>query len=74
MKLLIDSNLSWRLVKLLENDFPECLHVNRSGLIQPPSDRQFLIGQNKMNAQLFRVTMIFIICHCNWVFRQKYSD
>jgi predicted nuclease of predicted toxin-antitoxin system len=40
MKLLIDSNLSWRLVKLLESDFPECLHVNRTGLNQPPTDRQ----------------------------------
>ena len=40
MKLLIDSNLSWRLVKFLENDFSECLHVNRTGLSQPPSDRQ----------------------------------
>jgi predicted nuclease of predicted toxin-antitoxin system len=40
MKLLIDSNLSWRLVKLLEKDFPDCLHVNRTGLNQPPSDRQ----------------------------------
>jgi predicted nuclease of predicted toxin-antitoxin system len=40
MKLLIDSNLSWRLIKLLENDFPECLHVNRTRLQQPPTDRQ----------------------------------
>jgi predicted nuclease of predicted toxin-antitoxin system len=36
----IDSNLSWRLVKLLENNFPESLHVNRTGLNQPASDRQ----------------------------------
>jgi predicted nuclease of predicted toxin-antitoxin system len=27
MMLLIDENLSWRLVRLLEKDFPEIIHV-----------------------------------------------
>jgi predicted nuclease of predicted toxin-antitoxin system len=32
MKLLIDANLSWRLVRLLQDDFPEITHVINTGL------------------------------------------
>lgn len=38
MKILLDANLSCRLVKKLANVFPECLHVSRSGLANPASD------------------------------------
>lgn len=38
MKLLIDANLSFRLVKKLEHIFPESLHVERTGLPIPAGD------------------------------------
>ncbi len=38
MKLLIDANLSWRLVKKLDHLFTECRHVTRTGLPVPASD------------------------------------
>ena len=38
MRLLIDANLSWRLVRLLKNDFPEITHVINTGLQEYSSD------------------------------------
>lgn len=38
MKLLLDANLSWRLVRFLEPTFPEIRHVNKTGLSIPASD------------------------------------
>lgn len=38
MKILIDANLSWRLVNLLNATFPEILHVERTGLPIPADD------------------------------------
>ncbi|MFN7054374.1 DUF5615 family PIN-like protein [Hyphomonas sp.] len=32
MSFLIDENLSWRLVRMLEEDFPGCRHVTACGL------------------------------------------
>jgi predicted nuclease of predicted toxin-antitoxin system len=32
MKLLVDQNISFRVIKLLEKDFPESLHVTSAGL------------------------------------------
>lgn len=39
MKLLFDANISFRIVKKLKKDFPECLHVSQSGLNVPITDR-----------------------------------
>ena len=39
MKLLFDANISFRIVKKLKNDFPNCLHISKSGLNPPISDR-----------------------------------
>ncbi|MGE0635556.1 MAG: DUF5615 family PIN-like protein [Bacteroidia bacterium] len=39
MQLLIDANLSWRLVNILKNDFPEINHVIYTGLEQACSDK-----------------------------------
>ena len=39
MKLLFDANISYRIVKKLQKDFPNCLHVNRSGLTPPAKDK-----------------------------------
>ncbi len=38
MKLLLDANLSWRLVKLLKEHFKEVLHVKDTSLPYPSSD------------------------------------
>lgn len=38
MKLLFDANLSWRLTNLLKKDYPQSLHVSRTGLKQPARD------------------------------------
>jgi predicted nuclease of predicted toxin-antitoxin system len=39
MKLLIDANLSWRLVNILKNDFPEIIHVTNTGLADASADK-----------------------------------
>ena len=38
MKILIDANLSWRLVKLLNPAFSDIIHVERTGLPIPADD------------------------------------
>lgn len=38
MKILLDANLSYRLVKKLARIFPDCLHVTRTGLPIPAED------------------------------------
>ena len=38
MKLLLDANISWRLCSPLAEEFGECFHVNKTGLVTPPSD------------------------------------
>ena len=38
MKLLIDANLSWRLVRLLQPEFEEIIHVINTGLPEASSD------------------------------------
>ncbi len=40
MKLLIDANLSYRIVKKIKHIFPESLHVERTGLPIPASDSE----------------------------------
>jgi predicted nuclease of predicted toxin-antitoxin system len=37
MKLILDANISWRLIKKLIN-FPDSIHINQSKLPQPASD------------------------------------
>jgi predicted nuclease of predicted toxin-antitoxin system len=39
MKLLFDANISYRIVKKLQNDFEGSLHVSRIGLTAPIFDR-----------------------------------
>jgi predicted nuclease of predicted toxin-antitoxin system len=38
MKILLDANLSYRLVKNLSGMYPDCLHVTRTGLSMPAED------------------------------------
>ncbi len=40
MKLLLDSNISWRLIPVLKQYFTDCFHVDQIGLPIPPSDLQ----------------------------------
>jgi predicted nuclease of predicted toxin-antitoxin system len=40
MKLLLDANLSWRLVRRLSNDFAVVEHVTRTGLPIPADDKE----------------------------------
>jgi predicted nuclease of predicted toxin-antitoxin system len=38
MKLLLDANISWRIIKLIANDFSNCLHANNIPVNQPAKD------------------------------------
>jgi len=38
MKLLLDANISWRIIKLIENDFLDCSHANNIKINQPAKD------------------------------------
>lgn len=38
MKILIDANISWRIMQLLNTVFPEIQHVNFTGLEPPAKD------------------------------------
>ena len=38
MKILLDANLSYRLVKKFSRTYPDCLHVTRTGLPTPAED------------------------------------
>lgn len=38
IKLLFDANLSYRLVKKLINNYPDCIHVSKTGLSIPALD------------------------------------
>lgn len=38
MKLLLDANISWRIIKLIENDFSDCSHANELKVNQPAKD------------------------------------
>ena len=38
MKLLLDANISWRLIAKLNPHFEECLHVDNIGLTVPAKD------------------------------------
>src|ERR1039458_1085284 len=40
MKLPLDANISWRLICMLNADFPEIIHVDQLGLGIPASDFQ----------------------------------
>jgi predicted nuclease of predicted toxin-antitoxin system len=39
MKLLLDANISWKLVNILKQVFGECVHVDLIGLTMPAEDK-----------------------------------
>lgn len=54
MKLLLDANISWRLVKPLQKHFESCIHVDSIGLAIPPKD--FEIWSYALSNDLIIVT------------------
>ena len=40
MRLLLDANLSWRMIAVLKPHFDDCFHVNSIGLRMPPKDAE----------------------------------
>lgn len=38
IRLLLDANLSYRLVKKIEDTYPKAVHVTRTGLVNPAKD------------------------------------
>ena len=40
IKLLLDANLSYRLVSKLKNSYPDCMHVSKTGLSMPAQDNE----------------------------------
>jgi len=38
MKLLLDANISWRLMSILQPHFEDCFHVDHVGLVIPAKD------------------------------------
>ena len=40
MKLLLDANLSWRMVAVLKQYFDDCFHVDHIGLTVPAKDSE----------------------------------
>jgi predicted nuclease of predicted toxin-antitoxin system len=40
MKLLLDANLSWRMLPILKQHFDDCLHVDSIGLAIPARDSE----------------------------------
>ena len=48
MKLLLDANLSWRMIPNLKHYFEDCLHVDNIGIITPAKDLEIWNLQDKM--------------------------
>ena len=40
MKLLLDANISWRIIKIIENTFPNCLHSKDIDIKPPAKDNE----------------------------------
>lgn len=40
MKLLLDENLSWRMVAVLKQYFEDCIHISNIKLSRPPTDTE----------------------------------
>lgn len=54
MKLLLDANISWRLIEKLKSHFTDCFHVDRIGLPGPAKDAD--IWNYALENQLVLVT------------------
>jgi len=50
MKLLLDANISWRLVKTLKIEFPDISHVSEFGFKHPATDKEIWDYAKKNNS------------------------
>jgi predicted nuclease of predicted toxin-antitoxin system len=49
MKLLLDANLSWRMIVVLKQHFEDCFHVDSIGLNVPASDKEIWLFAKQNN-------------------------
>lgn len=49
IRLLLDANLSWRSVSVLQQYFTSCLHIDSAGLHVPVSDKEIWEYAEKNN-------------------------
>ncbi len=49
MKLLLDANLSWRMIPALKTHFEDCFHVDHIGLQVPSKDKEIWEYAKSMN-------------------------
>lgn len=49
MKLLLDANLSWRMIPALKTHFDDCFHVDQIGLRVPSKDKEIWEYAKTMN-------------------------
>ena len=40
MKILLDANISWKLINLIKDVFPNCMHADNIGLAFPAKDNE----------------------------------
>jgi len=48
VKLLLDANLSWRMIAVLKQHFDDCFHVDNISITVPAKDAGYGNMQNKM--------------------------
>jgi predicted nuclease of predicted toxin-antitoxin system len=61
MKLLIDENISCRIVKPLHEFYPDTIHENRTNLAQPSKDALIWEYAKKNNLSLLPMMKILLI-------------
>ena len=49
MKLLLDANISWRIIKIIEDSFPNCFHAKDIEVPQPAKDSEIWEFAKKNN-------------------------
>ena len=62
MKIIIDANISWRIVKFIESYFTQCLHAQHIDIPQPARDveiRKYAI-ENEFHILTFDVDFIHL--------------
>ena len=60
MKILLDANISWKLINRLSSIFGECSHVDSIGLKIPPSDIDIWKYALKHNMTIFTKDSDFV--------------
>lgn len=63
MKLLLDANISWRIIKLIANDFLACSHANEIKVNQPAKDIEIWEFAKQNNLQYLLMMTILKNCY-----------